>query len=112
MLTKQPCGLVAIVDSQLAAGAVAIGVDRCLRHAELAGDFLRAEVLVHESQAFALTLGEQLDRVLNDRQTRCHDDSVKPYNRHFVYFAEQRPGLRQIRTASRPHWARVCLTLS
>jgi hypothetical protein len=103
MVTKQSGGLEAIVDSQLAASTVAIGVDRRLGHAELARDFLRAEMLVDESQAFALTLGEQLDRVLYDRRTRGHGDSVKPYNRHFVYFAAHRPRLRQIRTASSSH---------
>jgi len=76
MVAQQTGGFVAVVDAKFATGAVAVGVDRRLGHAELAGDFLRAEVLVHESQAFALTLGEQLDRVLNDRQTRCHDEEA------------------------------------
>ena len=51
---------VAVVDPELAAGAVAIGVDRGLRHAELTCDLFGAEVLVHETQAFPLASGQQL----------------------------------------------------
>jgi len=39
-----PCelgGRIAVLDAELAAGAVAIGVDRGLGHAEFAGDLLR-----------------------------------------------------------------------
>jgi hypothetical protein len=39
-LAGEARGGVAILDAQLAAGAVAIGVDGSLRHAELAGDLL------------------------------------------------------------------------
>ena len=62
-------GFVAVGDAELLAGAVAVGVDRGLRHAQLAGDLLGAEVLVDEAQTFALPLRQELDlRVLiNDR---------------------------------------------
>jgi hypothetical protein len=39
-LARQASGAVAIVDAEFAAGAVAIGVDRGLGHAKLAGDLL------------------------------------------------------------------------
>jgi hypothetical protein len=39
-LARHPRGGVAILDAQLAARPVAIGVDRGLRHAEFAGDLL------------------------------------------------------------------------
>jgi hypothetical protein len=40
-LTRQSRRSVAVFDAQLAAGAIAIGVDGCLRHAQLTGDLLR-----------------------------------------------------------------------
>jgi hypothetical protein len=58
---QQAGGFVAVVHPELAAGAVAIGVDGGLRHPELAGDLLGAEMLVHEAQAFSFALGQQLD---------------------------------------------------
>jgi len=57
-------GGVAVVDAELAAGAVAIGIHRGLRHAQLAGDLLRAQVTVHQAQAFALSGGQKLDGIL------------------------------------------------
>ena len=56
-------GLEAVVDAQLAPGAVAIGVDRRLGHAELAGDLLGAEMLVDQPQAITLTRCQHVDSV-------------------------------------------------
>jgi hypothetical protein len=48
------------VHAELSPGAVAVGVHRRLRHAQLTRDLLGAEMLVDQAQAFALALGEQL----------------------------------------------------
>jgi hypothetical protein len=74
---EQAGGFVAIRDAQLAAGAIAIGVDGRLRHAELARDLLRAEVLVHQAQTFALALRQQLDRLRNGVWSHRHAKPVK-----------------------------------
>ena len=56
-------GGVPVVDAELAAGAVAVGVHRRLGHAELARDLLGAQMLVDQPQAFALPLREQVQRL-------------------------------------------------
>jgi len=48
--------LEAVVDAELAARPIAIGVDGGLRHSQLAGDLLGAEMLVDKTQAIALAL--------------------------------------------------------
>ena len=68
----QPRGSVAVLDAELAAGAVAIGVDRRLRHAQLAGDLLRGKVLVDKAQAFTLTQREQAYRVFRTVVPSAH----------------------------------------
>jgi len=50
---------VAILDAELAPRTVAIGVDRCFRHAQFAGDLLGRKMLIDQPQAFALTRREQ-----------------------------------------------------
>jgi hypothetical protein len=65
-------GGVAILDAELAAGAVAVGVHRGLGHAEFAGDLLRRQMLVDQSQALALTRCEQPHRVFGDDVSRDH----------------------------------------
>jgi hypothetical protein len=40
-LSRNARGGIAVLDAELAAGAVAIGIDGSLRHAEFAGDLLR-----------------------------------------------------------------------
>jgi hypothetical protein len=65
-------GGVAVLDAELAAGAVAIGVDRRLRHAQLAGDLLRGKVLVDKAQAFTLTQREQAYRVFRTVVPSAH----------------------------------------
>ena len=72
MIAQQAGRLVTVVHAEFPARAVAIGVDRRFRHAELACDLLRTEMLVHEAQAFAFALREQLHRVLRDDRTRRH----------------------------------------
>ena len=57
-LAGEPGGGVAVLDAELAARAVAIGVHRCLGHAKLAGDLLGRQVLVDQAQAFALSRRE------------------------------------------------------
>jgi hypothetical protein len=56
-------GLEAVVDAELAARAVAVGVDGRLRHAEFAGDLLGAEMLVDQPQAITLTRCQHVDSV-------------------------------------------------
>jgi hypothetical protein len=68
----QAGGGVAVVHPELAPGAVAVGVDRGLGHAELAGDLLRRQVLVDQAQTFALSGREQADRIDVRRRARGH----------------------------------------
>jgi hypothetical protein len=74
-LTRQARRGVAILDAQLAAGAVAIGVDGSLRHAEFTGDLLRRQVLIDQTQAFALARREQSHRIFGDDVACSHSDS-------------------------------------
>ena len=62
MAAQQARGFVTVGDAELAPRAVAIGVDRGLRHPQFAGDLLGAQVLVHEAQTFPFALRQQLDR--------------------------------------------------
>jgi len=66
---------IAVVDAQLAAGAIAIGVHRGLRHAQLAGDLLGRKVLVHQAQAFALTRREEADWIVPQFGPCAHNES-------------------------------------
>jgi hypothetical protein len=74
-LAGQPCGGVAILDTQLAAGAVAIGVDGGLRHAEFASDLLGRQMLIDQPQAFAFTRREQPHGVFGNDIARDHSAS-------------------------------------
>jgi hypothetical protein len=74
-VAQQAGRLVAVGHAELAARPVAVGVDGGLRHPELAGDLLRAEMLVDQPQALALTRGEELDRVFADGRTVRHGRS-------------------------------------
>jgi hypothetical protein len=65
-------GGVAVLDAQLAPGAVTIGVDRRLRHSEFAGDLLRRKMLVDQAQAFTFARGQQPDRIFSDGVARTH----------------------------------------
>lgn len=82
-------GGVAVLDAQLAPGAVAIGVDRRLGHAEFAGDLLRGKVLIDQPQAFALTLGEQAHKVVRSVVPCAHRLHSKRRLLAQVYFNEQ-----------------------
>jgi len=53
-LPCEPRSGVAVLDAELAARAVAIGIHRGLGHAELAGDLLGRQVLIDQAQAIAL----------------------------------------------------------
>ena len=85
-LPRELGGGVAILDPQLAPGAVAIGVDRSFRHPELAGDLLRREVLVDQPQALALARREQSYGVFGDDVTRAHIANTKRRLATHVYF--------------------------
>ena len=74
-LAGETRGRVAILHTQLAAGAVAIGVDRGFRHAEFAGDLLGRQMLVDQPQAFALTRREQPHGVFGNDIARDHSAS-------------------------------------
>jgi hypothetical protein len=64
---------VAILHAQLAAGAVAIGVDRSLRHAEFASDLLGRQMLIDQPQAFTFARCEQAHRIFGDDVACAHD---------------------------------------
>jgi hypothetical protein len=63
---------IAILHTQLAAGAVAIGIDGSFRHAEFAGDLLRRQMLIDQPQAFALAWREQPHRIFGDDVACSH----------------------------------------
>lgn len=58
MVRQAAGGLIAVAGAELAPGAVAIGVHRGLRHAQLAGDLLGRQVPIDEAQAVTLAWGE------------------------------------------------------
>jgi hypothetical protein len=72
-LSCEAGGGVAILDAKLAAGAVAIGVHRSLGHAELAGDLLGRQMLVHKPKAFTLARGQKPDRIFGNDVACDHD---------------------------------------
>jgi len=71
-LARQAGGRIAVLDAKLAPRAVAIGVDRCLGHAEFAGDLLRRKVLVDQPQAFAFAGREKPHQIIGDDVARSH----------------------------------------
>ena len=75
-LTGEAGGAVAILDAELAASAVAIGVDRRLGHAQFAGDLLRRKMLVDEPQAFALARRKKRRWIVRDIRSCAHDGST------------------------------------
>lgn len=64
---------VAILDAQLAPGAVAIGVHRCLGHPELAGDLFGRQVLIDQPQAFTLTRRKKRGWIVRDIRSCAHN---------------------------------------
>ncbi len=75
-LARQPRRGVAVLDAQLAARAVAIGVHRGLGHAQFARDLLRRQMLIDQPQAFAFARRQQPDRIFGDDVSSDHiDDS-------------------------------------
>jgi hypothetical protein len=71
-LAGETCGAVAVVDAELAPGAVAIGVDRRLGHPELAGDLFGGQVLIDQPQAFALTRRKKRGWIVRDIRSCAH----------------------------------------
>ncbi|HLZ76537.1 MAG TPA: hypothetical protein VKQ35_16135 [Phenylobacterium sp.] len=74
-LARDPRRGVAILDAQLAARPVAVGVDGSFRHAEFAGDLLRRQVLIDQPQAFAFARREQPHRIFGDDVSCGHSDA-------------------------------------
>ena len=85
-LARQSRGGVAILDAQLAPRAVAIGVDRGLRHAELAGNLLRRKMLIDEAQTLAFAGGEQPHGIIDDVVACAHYANSKRRLGPPVYF--------------------------
>ena len=65
---------VAVVYAQLPPGAVAVGVDRRLGHAELPGDLLGGKVLIDKPQAFALTRRKKRGWIVRDIRSCAHNE--------------------------------------
>ena len=72
-LASDPRRGVAILDTQLATRAIAIGIDGSLRHPEFAGDLLRRQMLIDQPQAFAFARREQPHRIFGDDVSCSHD---------------------------------------
>ena len=53
--------LIAVADAKFPARAIAIGIDGSLRHPKFTRDLLGAQMLVDQTQAFALALGQKVD---------------------------------------------------
>ena len=85
-LPRDPRRGVAILDAELAARAVAVGVDGGLRHAQLTGDLLRRKMLIDKAQAFALADCEQPHGIFDDVDTCAHAASSKRRLGLAVYF--------------------------
>jgi hypothetical protein len=85
-LSRELGGGVAVYDAELAPGAVAIGVHRRFRHAELARNLLRGQVLVDEAQAFTLSRCEQSHRIFGDDVPWAHGLNTKRRLELHVYF--------------------------
>ena len=63
MVGQPSGGLIAVAGAQLAPGAVAIGVDRGLGHAQLTGDLFGAEVPIDQPQALAFARRQTFDKI-------------------------------------------------
>jgi len=74
-LSGDPGGGVAVLDAELAPGAVAVGVHGSLGHAKFAGDLLRGEMLVHQAQAFAFARREQPHGIFGDDVACDHSNA-------------------------------------
>ena len=85
-LPGQPRGGVAVLDAQLAAGAVAVGVDRGLGHAQFARDLLGRQMLIDEAQAFAFARREQPHGLIGNHIACAHGASSKRRLAARVYF--------------------------
>lgn len=83
---RQAGGGVAILDAQLAAGAVAIGIHRGLGHAQFAGDLLGRQVLIDEPQTFALARSQQVHVIVVDVIAGAHQATSKRRLLPRVYF--------------------------
>ena len=79
MVNVEPAGDtgrgIAVLDPELAPRAVAVGVHRGLGHAELAGDLLGRQMLIHEAQAFAFARCEQPHRIFGNDVACDHSAS-------------------------------------
>ena len=82
---QQAGGLVTVVHAELAPRAVAVGVHERLRHPQLPGDLLGAEMLVHEPQALPFALRQQLDRMGCRIGPHRHANHSKRRLSRFVY---------------------------
>ncbi len=71
-LTRQTRGGVAILNTELSACAIAVGVHRGLGHAQLTGDLLGRQMLIDKAQAFALARREQPHRLFRNDVSRDH----------------------------------------
>jgi transcriptional regulator with XRE-family HTH domain len=85
-LAQEARGAVAVVDAKLPARPVAIGVHRGLGHAQLAGDLLGRQVLIHQPQAVALPGRKEPDQIFGDFASCAHDASSKRRLAPRVYF--------------------------
>jgi hypothetical protein len=92
-LAQEARGLEPVDDAQLAPRAVAIGVDRGLRHAEFAGDLFGAEMLIDQPQAITLTRCQHVDSVrdISQRPLQSVRHSKRRLSRHVYLDARIRP---------------------
>ena len=86
-LAQQARRGVAVVHAELPAGAVAIGVDGGLGHAQFARDLLRRQMLIHKPQAFPLSRREQADGIHSGVSARRHAANKRRQALHVQFSA-------------------------
>ena len=75
-LSGDPGGGVAVLDAELAPGAVAVGVHGSLGHAKFAGDLLGGKMLVDQPQAFTLPRRKKAGWIIHDVRSCAHDPNT------------------------------------
>src|SRR5579862_1531858 len=85
-LPGEPGRGVAVLDAELPASPIAVGVHRGLGHAEFARDLLGRQMLIDQPKAFTLAGREQSDRVLCDDVPCAHGPTSKRRLEAYVYF--------------------------
>jgi hypothetical protein len=86
-LPQQARGRIAVVHAELLARPVAVGVHRCLGHAQFARDLLGRQMLIDQPQTLPLSRGEQADGINSGVRARSHGAANKRRHALHVQFS-------------------------